>query len=346
MARIVASLCVVTFALASPAMAQEAGDMQTPEELIASAQQLVVDWPASGDSVQVPFTVTGRAAPGARLELRLGESLERVFRVDANGRFTAPVTRAAPGMPLIVRELDGQGTVLQAVQVDVRWGAAPAAPAEVVVDESIDVFGSAPAAPDAALPRVSELGEDVPPPHEVFAEAPVAPEPAEPAVVQSSGMRSKPPLPLGVRVASESALGLAGAFVGGVGGVLLGVALAPAGDGWAALGYGLLGGVVGWSVGLPIGVILGGKLARGTGKWYGAVLGEAVGLLFGGLLASATAGGDGAVPGLLLIAMPLAGSVTGYELTSTPPAESARALRPIIAPAGNGGVTFGFGLRY
>lgn len=385
-----AAILILSVFAAMPAASQDLDDIPSPEELgsaDATGGPLRIDWPADGDAVKTPFTVSGVAPPGARLELRLGEQLERVFLADANGRFNTPVSRKSTADEIWIHEVDRNGKRVRSVSVAVVWAgdatplaapeqtnAAPAVdpPAAASADEpeptepveDIDPFGKK-THTASGLPRVSEIDDvdsldvaPIPPsPADLTFDEPQAEDapadvtaPAEAAVVT---VPSRRPPPRGARMAAEAGLGLVGAAALGFGTALLGFGLGAAtGDGYGALALGALGGLTGWVVGLPIGVVFAGSLMDGNGKWYATVAGEAAGILIGLLFTSSYTGYSEFPPLFTLVTLPLVGAVTGYELTSDHSASQAAAakrmqtLRPTITPTRDGGFAFGFNLRF
>ncbi len=103
--------------------------------------------------------------------------------------------------------------------------------------------------------------------------------------------------------------GAGGALVGG----LVGETLEP---GAQRVQRGVwLGGAVGWSLGLPFGVLASGAAFRGTGGVFPMLLGELLGALLGAATV-ALAGGFEALP--ILGVATLAGAIVGYEVSSAP----------------------------
>jgi hypothetical protein len=89
--------------------------------------------------------------------------------------------------------------------------------------------------------------------------------------------------------------------------------LQPLGNAWA-------GASVGFAVGAPAGVLIAGLLFKGNGAWWATLVADLVGFGLGAL--GVALGGTAGTP--LLFALPLGGSVLGYELTSLASTEGAR----------------------
>jgi hypothetical protein len=85
-------------------------------------------------------------------------------------------------------------------------------------------------------------------------------------------------------------------------------------------------------VGAPLGVLLAGWLFDGDGAWWATVLGDVAGLAAAAV--SALFGGKEAAP--LLFALPLAGSVLGYEFSSSG-SRSTAAVTPVLSLGPGGG---------
>lgn len=126
--------------------------------------------------------------------------------------------------------------------------------------------------------------------------------------------------------------GLAGGFAGAA--TLPDQALQPIGAGWtgAAIGFGLAA---------PLGVLLSGWLFDGDGSGLATFVGD---LLGGGIgVAAVLFGGQDGTP--LLFALPLVGSVVGYEVTS-PSSRSAVQVSATFAPTRDGGGIVGLSGRF
>jgi hypothetical protein len=151
----------------------------------------------------------------------------------------------------------------------------------------------APDAPDA--PRVAPaLGQpEAPPPGPELAAAPVD-EPGRPLRIAMAVLFG---------AASGAALAVAGGFIGRA--TIRSASVQPLGSTWTGAG-------AGFAVGAPVGVLLAGWLFDGDGAWWASVLGELAGVAAGA--GAVLFGGVEGVP--LLFALPLAGSVLGYEFSS------------------------------
>jgi hypothetical protein len=371
MSRVALAVLTLMFAflVSATATGQASNDIPRPEELQAAsdrAEPLRIDSPREGDTVQIPFTVTGMASPGARLELWVGSALDRVFMADANGRFTSAVARSSPGEKIWVHQIDGGGKRIQSVGVAVAWGgAANPLAAQPLRDTAPgrptdDVDPSAPDSTPEALPTVNDLGstslgDTPPPPPSTDAFDPPA-KPASAAEIPQLHDNAPPPVlrkrtpPRPVRALAEAGLGFgAGIVVGAAAGALgFGIGLAS-GDIFVAAILGSFGLFGGWLGGIPLGVVLGGKLMDGNGSVLATIGGEAIGLVASLALTAATPDGGGAVSVLVL---PLAGAIAGYELTSDASASQAAAqkglqsLRPTITRTREGKPAFGLSLRF
>lgn len=128
------------------------------------------------------------------------------------------------------------------------------------------------------------------------------------------------------RIGAELLLGATAGALGGIGAGLLGHALwndqfaPPLGGTW-------FGASVGFAVLAPIGVWLVGKWLDGNGSWWTTLVGDLVGAAVGA--ASVIFGGPEATP--VLFALPLAGSLIGYEMTSEASAAKAQAPAPKVS---------------
>lgn len=366
-------LGLTLLAYATSASGQGLNDIPSPDEIRSTqAKPLRIDWPAAGDVVKVPFTVTGVAAPGARLELWVGGQLERKFIADANGRFNTAISKATD--PKIeIRHVDKGSEPLATASVEVVFAGAagPVAAADRPSDaepaEQIDPFESQPQTPSKpeGLPRVSELGTGtgsaapVPPPPSktsaAFSETEGSTMSGDVATgvteVEAPPLRRRTPART-TRYFAEAGVGLASGLVLGFGGVMLGGAIGLATtDGFAAIGFAVIGGLTGAVVGVPLGVVLVGNAMDGNGKWWAAVVGEVAGIALATMISVpyANAVFDGTVPVLLYMLLPTFGAAAGYELTSDPSrqdAELGARLSPSIGRTADGDMTFGFQLRF
>ena len=112
--------------------------------------------------------------------------------------------------------------------------------------------------------------------------------------------------------------GAAGLGVGGLAGVLIGLAVSDSHNFGQQLGAVAVGGAIGGVIGIVAGVDLGGNLRNSTGHWWGAAVGLVGGLFLAGGLAKAS---DRLHPppilevvlGSLCI---FGGTIAGYQLTA------------------------------
>ncbi len=162
----------------------------------------------------------------------------------------------------------------------------------------------------------AQLGEPTPPPLVPGEAGPEVPPPEEAVLVPTTV--ANPPLPPEPtpgsrlpRIAMGLLLGAGAGTIGGVaGGFIGGAALTP--DALQPLGRAWAGAAAGFALLMPVGVLLAGHFFDGDGKWWATVLGDVAGLAVGAL--AVFLGGAETTP--LLFALPLAGSVVGYEATS------------------------------
>ena len=130
------------------------------------------------------------------------------------------------------------------------------------------------------------------------------------------------------RISAELALGAAGMLGGGLAGFAIGSATCNASasdsDWFPCLGPMVVGGGIGAMAGTPLAIWLGGTALDGNGGLGWTLLGSSAGFLAWGAIAAAAEGDMGAWLGL---ALPLAGGVLGFELTSDPSARAADAAR-------------------
>jgi len=123
--------------------------------------------------------------------------------------------------------------------------------------------------------------------------------------------------PLALRLLSETAFGGLGVLGGWYAGSMIGSALCtePVNPGaGACISEFVYGGIAGAALVLPLGVWLGGNIAHGTGSLVSTYLGGLVGAAAGGLLLGV--GGNNGALIAIGVALPLLGSIIGYE-TST-----------------------------
>jgi hypothetical protein len=119
-------------------------------------------------------------------------------------------------------------------------------------------------------------------------------------------------------------LGTATAIIGGfLGGEYLSPWVTSIGNIWT-------GGAIGFAVGAPIGVLVSGLLFRGDAPWYAAVLGDLLGAAVG--VATVAFGGPDALP--ITFALPLLGSIIGYEVGSSD--DVTMAPTATVLPSGSG----------
>lgn len=379
--RIAALIAVlVTALIVAPTFAQELGDIPRPEELEATGDEdspLRIEQPRDGADVETPFTVSGTAPAGARLELWLDDDLERVFQADSLGRFTTPVNRpVSPDTKIWIHNVSKAGDRLGSQSVVVNWSGegdpidasqTSRTPPPVTAPKELETEST----PDEGVERSSDIPvtEDVdldtltapPPPPPVDEAAGLDPFEGTAAEDSAAGQTpagevteyqaQRPQTNRSVRALAEFGIGLGSAFVGALAGGTIGLGLGlGTGDPFAASIIAVLGGFGGWLIGLPIGVTIGGNMLDGNGAWWAAVLGEVAGFLAFVLVANTVFN-----PGVVLfsfLALPTAGAVVGYELSSDPSARAAEAqqtgvqsMRPVIIPSDNG-TAFGFGLRF
>jgi hypothetical protein len=118
-------------------------------------------------------------------------------------------------------------------------------------------------------------------------------------------------------VAVELVGGTTGGIAAGTVGVLVGYLLAAPTVGCDECRIvSLVGGATGLLLGIPAGTWVGGRLMGGKGRFVSAAGGSLVGwggALLGSLLLGASSEDD--TLALLLLALPLAGATTGYELS-------------------------------
>lgn len=111
---------------------------------------------------------------------------------------------------------------------------------------------------------------------------------------------------IGMSALLGAGLGTVTAIAGGfIGGEYLRPGITSIGNIWT-------GGAIGFAVGAPIGVLISGALFRGDAPWYAPVLGDLLGAALGA--AAVAFGGPDALSATF--ALPLLGSVIGYEVGS------------------------------
>jgi hypothetical protein len=148
--------------------------------------------------------------------------------------------------------------------------------------------------------------------------------------------------PLAVRLLSETAFGALGVVGGWFVGSMVGSALctAPVNSGaGACINEFVYGGLAGAALVLPLGVWLGGNIAEGTGSLVSTYLGGLVGAAAGGLLVVAS--GNNGVLIAIGVALPLIGSILGYETLTVGMKHNMRRegtrLQPLLSVSPHGG---------
>lgn len=126
--------------------------------------------------------------------------------------------------------------------------------------------------------------------------------------------------------------GLAGGFAGAA--TLPDQALQPIGATWT-------GAAIGFGIAAPLGVLLSGWLFDGDGSGLATFVGDLLGAGIGA--AAVLFGGQDGTP--LLFALPLVGSVVGYEVTS-PSSRSAVQVSATFSPTRDGGGVVGLAGRF
>ncbi len=172
--------------------------------------------------------------------------------------------------------------------------------------------------------------------------------PPPPVIVASRRRTDRVLIETGGGAAAGLVLGVAGLYVGFLGGaVSLSDSRARAGtDGF--LQAGLYGGIVGASIGIPLGVYLVGNNFRGNGglgwTYLCSVAGGAA--AFGLAVAAQDGNVPVGVPILAGLVLPLAGAVVGYELSSDVDARPRPVPRSTLVPlvsVAPGGSVLGLG---
>jgi hypothetical protein len=157
---------------------------------------------------------------------------------------------------------------------------------------------------------------------------------------------AEPPRPSrALRILAETGAGLLTGGAGGVAGYLIGTRLCQLGivgsnGGWfPCLGEGIVGFVMGFGTGFPLGVFWGGEAAGGDGMLLGVLAGPGVGLVMNLLLTAITRSpSTGFALSIPFLAI---GSIVGYELSqrrTEPPAMASARLRiqPVLALSSRG----------
>jgi len=193
--------------------------------------------------------------------------------------------------------------------------------------------------PAAALaqPKLDGPGDLAPPPPSSYSEVSVAvyssaPDaPATPTTLASPGASLEDRPSSGsraLRISAELALGAAGMFGGGLAGLAIGAAACDTNasdtEWFPCLGPMVVGGGIGAMTGTPLAIWLGGTALDGNGGVGWTLLGSTAGFLAWAAVAAAAEGEAGAWVGL---ALPLIGSVLGFELTSDASASAAETAR-------------------
>jgi hypothetical protein len=173
--------------------------------------------------------------------------------------------------------------------------------------------------PLSVLPMPLPRGEAV----ESLPREGLGPEPAA-APVEAPGRALRVGMSLLIGAGAGAALAVAGGLLGGA--TIDGPSVAPLSPTW-------LGAGAGFALGAPLGVLLAGWLFDGDGAWWATVLGDLVGVAAGA--AALLLGGPEGVP--LIFALPLGGSVLGYEFSSN---SSRSQVIPVLSLGPRGG-TFG-----
>lgn len=170
----------------------------------------------------------------------------------------------------------------------------------------------------------ADLGPQPQPLQPPQAQPPRYAQPQQPSVSQQAA----PGRPL--RIGMGLLFGLGAGAVTGLAGLGVGAMALPR-DFLSPIGGPAAGAVLGFAVGAPIGVLVSGLIFDGDGSIWATLLGDVLGLAVG---ATATLiGGLEGIP--LCFALPLAGSVLGYEGTSH---DSRAAVVPTVSFApGRGG---------
>jgi hypothetical protein len=137
----------------------------------------------------------------------------------------------------------------------------------------------------------------------------------------------------GVRIAAEAGGGIVGGGVGGLAGGLLGAATCGE-NGLGCIGPAVVGMAVGAAGGMGFGTWVGGNIADGNGGIGYTYLGELGGLLVlligGGIIAELDGEPPPALTALLVIGLPLAGAVIGYELSHDDDEETGSGSAPLM----------------
>ncbi len=176
-----------------------------------------------------------------------------------------------------------------------------------------------------------------PPPEPEAVPAPtIANPPLDPNQPNLASRAEPPGRPL--RIGMGLLIGAGAGVVVGLAGLGVGASALPS-DFLSPLGNGVSGLLLGWLVGVPIGVVVAGLLFDGTGTFWATLAGELVGLAIGA--AAVMFGGLEGAP--VCFAVPLLGAVIGYEASS---AESRAAVAPVVGWVTGRGPVFGLAGRF
>jgi len=140
----------------------------------------------------------------------------------------------------------------------------------------------------------------------------------------STSLKAEAPsaAPVGLRIVSETLLGGLGSAAGGALGLMMG--LGGGGD----LASAMLGMGLGVTLGSSLGVMLGGSVVGGGGHFLPSLLGALAGTALTFVLPSP--GPELAL--MMVVALPVAGAIVGYEVSAAMTKPSAHAARPRIVP--------------
>jgi hypothetical protein len=164
------------------------------------------------------------------------------------------------------------------------------------------------------------------------AQVPSAPQP--PGAVQHAQPTVNPRLlRIGMSALLGAGVGTVTAIAGGfIGGEYLRPGITPIGNIWT-------GGAIGFAIGAPIGVLISGALFRGDAPWYAPILGDLLGAAVGA--AAVAFGGPDALSATF--ALPLLGSIIGYEVGSS---EDATVTPSVTMLPGRSGAVVGVSGRF
>jgi hypothetical protein len=140
----------------------------------------------------------------------------------------------------------------------------------------------------------------------------------------------------GLRIAMGFLFGAGIGAAGGLAGGLIGSATLPD-QSLQPLGAAWTGAAIGFGIFAPVGVLLSGWLFDGDGSVWATLLGDLIGAAIGA--GAVVFGGTAGTP--LLFALPLGGSVVGYEVTSPAAKSMVVKVSASLTPV-NGGALFGF----